>query len=44
MSRTGSGAFLATVDAPLPGTWEVEVSVRTSTFDNPVLTVPVEIS
>ncbi len=44
VSRTGSGAFLATVDAPLPGTWEVEVSVRTSTFDNPVLTIPVEIS
>lgn len=43
VSRTGSGAFLATVDAPLPGTWEVQVSVRTSTFDNPVLTVPVEI-
>ncbi|MGJ7441759.1 copper resistance CopC/CopD family protein [Aquipuribacter sp. MA13-6] len=44
VSRTGSGAYLATVDAPLPGTWQVEVSVRTSTFDNPVLVVPVEIS
>ncbi|WP_380165015.1 copper resistance protein CopC [Jannaschia sp. R86511] len=44
VSRTGSGAYLATVDAPLPGTWQIEVSVRTSTFDNPVLIVPVEIS
>lgn len=36
LSRTGPGRYQAVADFPLPGTWTVQVSVRTSKYDNPV--------
>ncbi|PYG00559.1 copper transport protein [Georgenia satyanarayanai] len=43
LTRTGTGRYELPVDLPLPGGWELELSVRTSTFDNPVVVVPVEV-
>lgn len=42
--NVGSGTYRSTVLIPKPGSWRVAVSVRTSEFDNPVvtLTVPVK--
>lgn len=44
VTQTGSGRYDVAVDLPLPGAWELELSVRTSTFDNPVVVVPVEVA
>lgn len=44
VTRTGPGRYEVPVDLPLPGQWELELSVRTSTFDNPVVVVPVEVA
>ncbi|MET4224977.1 copper resistance CopC/CopD family protein [Oerskovia enterophila] len=43
LTRTGPGTYLASIDLPLAGTWDVAVSVRTSTYDNPVVSLPVEV-
>ncbi|WP_152187954.1 copper resistance CopC/CopD family protein [Georgenia satyanarayanai] len=43
VTATGTGRYEVAVDLPLPGTWELELGVRTSTFDNPVVVVPVEV-
>lgn len=40
VTRTGPGAYRVPVVLPQGGTWEVQVSVRLSAFDNPVLTLP----
>ncbi|MDG4795674.1 FixH family protein [Micromonospora sp. WMMD1082] len=36
LTRTGPGRYEAVVDLPLAGSWVLQVSVRTSTYDNPV--------
>lgn len=41
--QTAPGKYEATVDFPLPGTWDVTLSVRLSEFENPVVTEEVEI-
>ncbi|WFE23967.1 copper resistance protein CopC [Solwaraspora sp. WMMD937] len=43
LARTGPGRYEAVADFPLPGSWEVTVNVRTSRFDSPIATIPVEI-
>ncbi|MBD8061467.1 copper resistance CopC/CopD family protein [Oceanitalea stevensii] len=43
VTPAGTGRYEVAVDLPLPGEWELELSVRTSTFDNPVVVVPVEV-
>jgi copper transport protein len=43
LSRTGPGRYQAVADFPLPGTWTVQVSVRTSKYDNPVARFTLEI-
>jgi copper transport protein len=43
VSRTAPGRYEAVAEFPLPGEWMVEVSVRISTYDNPVTRIPVEI-
>ena len=39
-----SGTYAARVVLPEPGAWTVQVSVRTSEFDNPVLTLETEVA
>jgi copper transport protein len=39
-----SGTYEARVVLPEPGSWTVQVSVRTSEFDNPVLTLETEVA
>jgi copper transport protein len=39
-----AGTYAAEVVFPSAGTWEMQVSLRASEFDNPVTTVTVEIS
>ncbi|GAA5154343.1 copper resistance CopC/CopD family protein [Nocardioides marinquilinus] len=41
---TGAGTYAADVTIPAPGTWQVQVSVRRSEFDNPVTVVTFEVS
>jgi copper transport protein len=43
LSRVGPGRYEAVSDFPLSGSWKVEVSVRLSTFDNPVAIFIVDI-
>jgi copper transport protein len=38
-----SGTYQAEVVIPRPGDWQVQVSVRTGEFTNPVLTLPVTV-
>jgi copper transport protein len=38
-----AGTYVSDVVIPRPGTWQVRVSVRTSEFDNPVLTLETEV-
>ncbi len=38
-----SGTYVATLVIPRPGSWRVQVSIRVSTFTNPVLTLPVTV-
>lgn len=42
--RTGPGRYEATVDLPLAGRWELEVAVRTSTYDSARTLLEVEVS
>ncbi|GIG39286.1 copper resistance CopC/CopD family protein [Cellulomonas phragmiteti] len=44
LTATGPGRYEATLDLPLPGAWELEVSVRTSKYDNPIARIPVEVT
>ena len=39
LTNVGPGSYTADVVIPSPGTWRVQVSLRTSEFDNPVTTV-----
>jgi copper transport protein len=39
-----AGTYQADVVFPAPGTWELQVSLKASEFDNPVTTVEVEVS
>ncbi|MFV2085254.1 copper resistance protein CopC [Micromonospora sp. LOL_021] len=43
LAQTGPGRYEAVADFPLPGSWEVTVNARTSRFDSPIATIPVEI-
>jgi copper transport protein len=43
LSDTGPGRYQASVDLPLAGTWVIQLSVRTSKYDNPVARFEVEI-
>ena len=40
----GAGTYVVETVVPSPGTWEVQVSLRASEFDNPVTTVTFEVS
>ncbi|WP_043660643.1 FixH family protein [Cellulosimicrobium cellulans] len=44
LTRTGPGAYEATLDLPMPGSWTLEVSVRTSKYENPIVRIPVEVT
>ncbi|MGO2043373.1 MAG: FixH family protein, partial [Cellulosimicrobium funkei] len=44
LTRTGPGAYEATLDLPMPGSWTLEVSVRTSKYENPIVHIPVEVT
>ena len=44
VTRTGPGTYLASIDLPMAGAWDVTVGVRTSKYENPVVTLPVEVS
>lgn len=44
VTRTGTGTYLASIDLPMAGAWDVTVGVRTSKYENPVVTLPVEVS
>ncbi|MDO9455883.1 copper resistance protein CopC [Nocardioides sp.] len=41
---TDAGTYVVETVIPAPGTWEVQVSLRASEFDNPVTTVSFEVS
>ncbi|WFE26886.1 copper resistance protein CopC [Solwaraspora sp. WMMD791] len=43
LSQVGTGRYEAIADFPLAGAWEVEINARTSRFDSPIATIPVEI-
>ncbi|MDQ7905211.1 copper resistance protein CopC [Phytohabitans sp. ZYX-F-186] len=43
VSRTAPGRYEAVAEFPLPGRWIIEVSVRTSKYENPIAQIPVEI-
>ncbi len=43
VTQIGPGAYQAVLDLPLPGRWVVSVAVRTSQFEKPVATVPVDL-
>ncbi len=43
LEQAGPGTYRAALDFPLAGTWTVQVSVRTSTYDNPLVTFPVAV-
>jgi copper transport protein len=40
----GAGTYRGEVVVPRPGTWEVQVSIRLSRFENPVTTVRLSVS
>jgi copper transport protein len=40
---TGAGTYTAEVVLPAPGEWRVQVSLRVSRFDNPVVTLLFEV-
>lgn len=44
VTEIGAGRYEVTVDLPLPGQWELELSTRTTTFESPVIVVPVEVA
>ena len=43
LTNVGPGSYTADVVIPSPGTWRVQVSLRTSEFDNPVTTVELRV-
>lgn len=43
LAQVGTGRYEAVADFPLPGQWEIRVNARTSRFDSPIVTIPVEI-
>ncbi|RYC14891.1 copper resistance protein CopC [Nocardioides zhouii] len=44
LSNLGPGVYAGDVVLPTAGTWEVQVSLRTTEFDNPVKTVELDVS
>ncbi|WP_265521537.1 copper resistance protein CopC [Oerskovia flava] len=44
LTRTGPGTYEAPLDVPMPGSWTMTVSVRTSKYENPIVTVPLEVT
>ncbi|KAA1428671.1 copper resistance CopC/CopD family protein [Nocardioides antri] len=44
ITRTGPATYEASAILPSTGTWEIQVSLRLSRFENPVFTVPVTVS
>jgi copper transport protein len=44
VTAVAAGTYEAAVVIPRPGTWEVQVSLRTGEFDNPVATVTFQVS
>lgn len=43
LSQTGPGRYEAVAEFPLPGEWIIEISVRTSKYENPIARIPVTI-
>ncbi|MGH4026121.1 MAG: CopD family protein, partial [Pseudonocardiaceae bacterium] len=43
VSRTAPGRYEAVAEFPLPGRWIIEISVRTSKYENPLTRIPVQI-
>ncbi|GEM00335.1 copper resistance CopC/CopD family protein [Cellulomonas terrae] len=43
LTNVGPGSYAADVVVPSPGTWRLQVSLRTSEFDNPVTTVEFQV-
>jgi copper transport protein len=41
VTRLGPGQFTAAVDLPLPGTWQVAIAARVSTYNNVTATLMV---
>jgi copper transport protein len=44
LTRTGTGRYLGTTQIPLPGVWQLALTVRTSDFDETRVTVAVRVS
>lgn len=44
LTRTGTGRYLGTTQIPLPGVWQLALTVRTSDFDETTVTVAVRVS
>ncbi|MEE6280535.1 CopD family protein [Georgenia sp. MJ170] len=44
VTATGPGTYEAVLSMPLAGDWELEVAVRTSTYDSPVVVLPLPVS
>ncbi|MBN0038903.1 copper resistance protein CopC [Cellulosimicrobium cellulans] len=44
LTQTGTGTYEATLDLPIAGDWTLNVSVRTSKYENPIVEIPVEVS
>ena len=44
LTEVAPGRYAATLDLPLPGAWTIEVSVRTSRYENPIAQIPVEVT
>lgn len=43
LSQTGPGRYESITEFPLPGDWIIEISVRTSKYENPIARIPVTI-
>lgn len=44
LTEVGAGRYEATLDLPLPGSWVLELGVRTSRYDNPLAQIPLEVA
>ena len=43
LTNVGPGTYTGDVVVPSPGTWRLQVSLRTTEFDNPVTTVELQV-
>jgi len=41
---SGPGSYVVDVDLPLPGAWELELGARVSTYESPVVVLPLEVA